>query len=310
MMNEFREEAARLSEDDQRVLDALAAARFEPGAVQAMPPADRRRAEALMGAFGLLHDYPVEDADPALINAALARIDRHEDDRAARLSFEAARAAQSDERRAFRGLRVRVPDFITVAAVLLLASAVLFPVVSRVRQASIDNGCADNMRLLGAAFSQYAGDYGGAVPVAQAGLGGALDWAGRHNILNIRPLLEYGYCQQGHLNCPGHHDEFSSSYSYQWQESGRPVLWNRGVIAMLGDRNPILDAALLGRSLSPMSISINHGGRGQNVLRADGGVLWLAQPIIDRDNIWLPHGFTILREGARPTSTSDAFLAH
>jgi hypothetical protein len=301
------EENGRLSAADQRVLDALVECGFDPEALEAMPPDGQKRAQAVLSLFGLLRDYPVDDADPTLTHATLARIDRHEDERAARLTFQAVQAEGSAGRRAFP---IRVPDFISVAAVLLIAAAVLFPVVGRVRQASIDARCADNMRALGTAFAQYAGDFDGAAPVAAAGFA-SFGWDGRHNLLNLKPLLQGGYCRQGHLNCPGHHDEFSGSYSYQCQDPGLPVYWNLGgLLVVLGDRNPLVDAAMIGQIMPALSISINHGGRGQNVLRNDGAVLWLRQPTIDSDNIWLPHGFATLREGARPVSARDAFLTH
>jgi len=60
----------------------------------------------------------------------------------------------------------------------------------------------------------------------------------------------------------------------------------------------------------PLSISANHGERGQNVLFTDGSARWLAQPTVGDDNIWLPRGESQLRRGAMPSGPDDTFLTH
>ena len=70
-------------------------------------------------------------------------------------------------------------------------------------------------------------------------------WEQVRNILNLKPLLDNNYCDAGHLNCPGSHHANGSSYSYQWQRPGRSLRWGdaRAVTVVLGDRNPLIDAA-------------------------------------------------------------------
>ena len=79
---------------------------------------------------------------------------------------------------------------------------------------------------------------------------------------------------------------------------------------ILGDRNPVIDAALAGERIPAISGSFNHGGRGQNILDSDGRAFWLERPVIRQDNIWLPHGQTQLHRGDRPQTVGDVFLAH
>src|SRR5262245_49979945 len=237
-----------LSVDDQRALDALVDAGYDARLVNPRSTdgaADARRVEAAAKLLGLMKDYPVEDCEPALIDATLARIDRLEDDHAARLRFD---SRQDESREFFRG-RIRMPDFITVAAVILIGVGILWPTLSTFRQKSIDLTCANNMRVVGMGLSSYAADNNGAIPMARAGLGGTWDTVA--NVLNLKPLVDGGYCEHGHLNCPGHQEEqIGPSYSYRWQNPQAPVQWNAGrTTVVLGDRNPVIDAARVGQMI-------------------------------------------------------------
>ncbi len=299
-----------LAEDDQRILDLLAESGFEPEAIKDCSPQDRQRAENLLQVLGLLNDYPVEDGDDTLVHATLATIDRHEDEKAARLSFDAAHDGMAEVQAS--GRRFRLPDFISVAAVILIALGVLWPMMNQMRHRSIDANCENNLRQMAHAFSNYAADFDGAMPMAMAGP--SLGWDDVKNVINLGPLVEGGYCDRGHLNCPGvqEHEHADASYSYQVQIPGRRVVWGGGPMSLvLSDRNPLVDAYHSGRVVPAMTISLNHDGRGQNVLASDGATLWLKQPVIgSKDNIWLPHGVSTLRRGAAPADPTDTFLTH
>lgn len=309
------EHLPELCSDDRRLLDALVDVGFDARALEPLSDIDRRRVQRLMSMFQLLHDYPVEDADDSLVDATMARINRYEQQRTERMRFDAQEAVEvastgDDGRRRF--LRVPLPDFITVAAVLLIGVGVGWPILNTVQQNSIDQRCANNLRKMNIAFSDYAADYNGAMPTAQAGLHNSWNVLA-HNVVNLSPLLENGYCELNHLNCPGHEGEVGASYSYQWQVPGRRITWDDGrrVSVVLGDRNPLIDAARRGRYAPPLTVSLNHGGRGQNVLWNDGSIVWLDQPVVGgNDNIWLPNGVEKLTEGAPAGDPADTFLAH
>jgi hypothetical protein len=292
-----------LSADDARLLDELVECGFDPAALATLAAEDRARAAKLTGLLALLNDYPVEDGDDTLVNATLARVQRYEDQRAERLRMEASAASS----RRFR--MPRMPDFVSAAAIVLIATGIGWPVLSQVRSRSLDSQCGNNMRSLATAFASYAGDFEGAMPLAVAGFPGA-SWDRVPNILNLEPLIDGGYCQLGHLNCPGdHHQRFS--YSYQHQPPGTRSMWGIGPrSAALADRNPIIDAVRRGMNVPPLSMSNNHASRGQNVLFQDGSVEWLTLPTIGNDNIWLPQGFDHLDAGANASGPSDSFLTH
>jgi hypothetical protein len=307
-----------LSAADRRVLDALVQVGFArgrlPEALDRMTPEDQRRAAAMTRLLGVLDDYPVEDAEPALLHATLARIDRHEDQLAARMQFDARKELAGGG--GGSGRRIRIPDFISVAAVLLIVAGVMWPVLDGVRQRSIDAACANNMRRLALSFSDYSADNNGSMPMAMAGPMGT--WDTVKNVINLKPLVDQGYCEAGHLNCPGHHlhsDAESAgapSYSYRWFTPQGAAHWNGPrVTIILGDLNPLIDAARRGWPAPPLSVSVNHGGRGQNVLASDGQTIWLTDPVIGRgDNIWMPDNADSLTPGSSPVDGDDVFLAH
>jgi hypothetical protein len=297
------EQSGDLSPDDKRLLDALVEAGFDPASVPVDSPADRGRLEALLGLFELLEDYPVEDPDEALVPATLARVERVERDAASRLLLDAVGSGGARSARRFR-----VPDFISIAAVILIVASIAVPLTSQVRHRSIQGLCSENLRVVGGAFAQYAQDYEGALPRLMAGFGAEMSWDRFRNSVNLRPMIERGYCDQGHLVCPGNHAH-DTSYSYQWQGNGGRRPWHGGVV--LGDRNPVMDAALAGIAVPALTVSLNHGGRGQNVLAGDLSQHWLEEPLYGgRDNIWLPFGVHSLRPGDAPASPEDIFLAH
>ncbi len=303
-MSRSHEPHSELSPDDQRLLDQLVEANFDPQAMEPLTPAERRRVSALVSLLGLLSDYPVDDADDTLVYATLARIDRREEERTARMTL----GPETSEIR--RGRRIHIPDFITVAAVMLIAASVLWPLMSHARRASIDEGCNNNLRALGYAFSTYAADYDGAVPVAMMA-GSHLSWDTVRNVLNLAPLIDKDYCEQSHLDCPGNDIHYRTSYSYQWQLPSFRLTWDANpTMVVLGDRNPVIDAARRGTIVAPLTVSLNHSERGQNVLFSDGSTPWIEKPVVGRDNIWLPEGANSLRKGQNPKNANDVFLAH
>ena len=180
--------------EDQDLLDALIEADFNPEAMELHSEEERQRVEMLLGIFKTMEDYPVEDASETLLHATLARIDRHEANQGERLKFSSSSLEEAPRR---RFSRIRLPDFISVAAMLLIAVSVAWPLMSAVKRQRVDSGCANNLRQVGYAFDQYARDYEGALPVATAGLGGP--WYQVKNMANLDPLVDLGYCEQGHL---------------------------------------------------------------------------------------------------------------
>ena len=293
-----------LNADDQRLLDALVESGFDPQVLESLSAEDRSRVGAILNLFALMEDYPVEDADDSLVDATLARIDQYEARTSAMVSQE--NEMQVASRRAFR-----LPDLISVAAVILIGASIFWPMLSTMKQRRIDESCANNLRQMGYAFNQYANDYDGSIPVARAGL--FSQWTQSFpNVVNLGPLVDGGYCERNHLECAGHDGLSGAAYGYQWQIPDSALSWgvNR-ITVILGDRNPLIDAIYQAKSQTPaLSNSLNHGGRGQNVLSTNGAWMWLENPMVGADdNIWLPKGSSSLHDGELQTDGQDVFLA-
>lgn len=304
-MSERFDHFADLSPDDQDVLDALVEAEFDIAAMEPLTDDQRRRARRLVQLLGLMDDYPLDDADEALVDAVMLRV-RHSPrtDVSAKISPDAdvERVATN---RTGRG-RIRLPDFISVAAVLLIVASIALPTLNHMRQRSVDMSCENNMRLVGTGLAQYASDHNGAMPMMSAGFSMEGRW------INIAPLVSGGYCADGHVNCPGHHQPLQPSFSYQLLPNDARVVMRGGSDrALLGDRNPLIDAERVGHSLSPLTNSFNHSRRGQNILMADNSTRWLDVPIVEAsDNIWLPGRSTDLQQPPEDVNWDDLFLAH
>lgn len=310
--NEGRRGHLGLSPADARVLDVLVEAGFNEDSIAHLPEQDRSRGARVLTLMGLLNDYPIEDDGEGdaemLVHATLARIDQFEDARAVRMTVDPESAEVAG------GRRFRLPDFVSVAAVLLVSAGVLFPIVNHVRGWSVDLRCASSMRQAGQAFGQYAGDNRGSLPMAMAGLGPSWDRA-RHT-RNLDPLVDGGYCETACLCCPGldhpgPDDDLDARYSYQWLAGAAQLDGGAKVTVIVGDRNPLIDAFRSGvLHQHALTISLAHGGRGQNVLLDDGSTRWLDSPVLGPgDNIWLPAGLAEIKPGAKTDSREDVFLA-
>jgi hypothetical protein len=143
----------RLSDADMRVLDFLAEHGFDASRVHLLPEADRPRAMALVRQMQVLDHYPAEGADDALVDATLARIDR----------WEAANA-EAHRLPSRRMGAFRIPDFVGIAALVVVGVGVLVPVVSRVRAQGLVTACGDNLRSVHGALGQYASQHDGLLP--------------------------------------------------------------------------------------------------------------------------------------------------
>lgn len=241
----------------------------------------------------------------------------------------------------FRGFRVRMADLVSVAAVLMIGAAAVWPVFAGVRDQSRRYACSDHLRDVASGMGLYAGANQDSLPVVSASLGGGKWWEvgapdSRSNSANLFHLAKTGFTKLGNLACPGNPkactqmsdakandwrslDEVSYSYRIMYGPS-RPQ-WNQeGRVVILTDRSPVVLRAARGQSINPWENSPNHDGRGQKVMFSDGSVAWYSKPELDnRDNIWLPlplekligevTGREVRLEGNEfPSSARDAFV--
>jgi hypothetical protein len=306
------------SPEDKIVLDALIEVGFDRTKLKNLSEEDKQRLDSVEGLMHILEAYPIGQVDAAdqrtLVDAALARIDQYEERTRSRMKVGIANAGQ-DSGRSQR--RIRLPDFIALAAVLLIVASITLPILNHMKGQSASTACGDNLAAIGSGFSLFANDNGGTMPnVMQAGIGGG--WGQFSNTKNLDPLTHGHYCSDGHFDCPGNHSH-SPSYSYQMQQPGQMMQLASGrPIIILADKNPVIEALRENRPVDAMELSRNHRQQGsQNTLWSDGSCrqIW-EEPVIEHDgfhdNIWLPQGVGTdsLSPKANPSNDRDVFLAH
>ncbi len=295
------ETAPRLIPDDEEAVDALVLAEHRlsrvPGALRARAAQAERLGDLLTAGSA------ASPSDRArLVEATMSRLDA-----GVTIPIERARVPARS---------TRLADVLSIAAMIAIASAVLWPMVSGVRTQGMLGACQDHLSKVAAALGGYAGDYRDQLPVATAGLPAGPWWdvgttPQRSNSANLYRLVRAGYARVGDLACAGNPgaavvcrdpnaEDWGNlgevSYSYRIMFGPSRVGWRdpSGVV-VVSDRSPVVLRAVKGETIYPFENSPNHAGRGQQALFADGSARWLSTPVSVRrggaaDNIWLPRG--------------------
>lgn len=316
----------RLTAPDADALDALVESGWDASKT---PGLFRKRAERIAGVLSLLnpplHASGSEDAGAASLVERTFRM------------VELARAGE--RRRGVDTMRIRprysLRDLASVAAMMLVAFSIGWPLISNLREGVRQSECATNMSAAGLGFTMYANDHKGQLPRAQRTMSATPPGAwwnvgeSRSNSANLFELAQKGYCTLGHLACPGNHaapTELDTSEHRDWRRpeevsysyiisSPRVQRWDGPIrVVVLADRSPVIERARLGEEFNPVARSINHRGRGENALFNDGSVVWLLTPILENgDNIWLPRsleggGVLRMKGTEHPDGAGDSFV--
>lgn len=273
----------RLTPEDERILDSLVEVGFQVEALEGISKDQHKRAVALVKLMGLMDDYPVEDAEDTLIHATMVGIDRLEDRRAARMTLDPA------EQKAARAGRIgsfRMPNLISVAAVILIGASIVWPILSNLYKENIRLKSDSNLQYVSRAVDSYAEDHNRSVPMARAGLDSMVSTV--TDTLNLTPLIEQNYCR---LNSPDGKalqappDQFS----------------RHNLVLFLDGRNPIVEALRTGRLDGPIRINLTQGGMHPEMLSADGAILWLRNPVARPDATrWRSDGVQWLKDDIQP----------
>lgn len=290
------EAEAELSPGDREALDAWVYAGYNSARV---PASLRQRAVRHDELASLVTTVEAAPMSSDLIDRTLAAVD---DAREASGPYQFRGSWRSD---------FRLGDLISVAAMLLIAVSVVWPVMSSARSQASKIACADNLHTVASAMSQYAGSNRDQMPMATASLGGGRWWdvgskSGSSNSSNLFTLAKSGFASLKSLACPGNPtayredaapeahdwrslDEVSYSYQIMFGPATRRTLHGPDRVAVLADRSPVVLRAVRGEVIRPWENSPNHGARGQEILYSDGSARWYRTPTLDNgDNIWLP----------------------
>ncbi len=323
---------ANLGPLDEDALEALVSAGFDP---TKCPSGVRERAGEYAAMLSGL-DLPIATADrDALIGRTLSGVQAAIDAGGTRMRMEPVGWRSR--------LSVRWGDLISVAALLVIASAVLAPMVGAVRNYARTNGCQAGLGRAFTGFGSYATDYRESLPLASESRAGARWWNIGHpeqsNSANLFTLLRAKYTQTGDLACPGNAGACRGkpapdamdwscsgeiSYSYQNQFAPERLTWSQPTpFVVVADRSPVIVRAMNNEWINPIANSDNHDGTGQNVMLSDGSVAWMKAPVLaNGDNIWLPRQFeeiiarlqsptraAPLRGNETPSGKADVFLS-
>ena len=109
-----------LCQADADLLDRLVDVGFELDKLDALSADETARANRLLSMLGLLDGYPVEDASDTLIDATLAQIDQYDSNKSQQMRIETAEIETTSS-----GFRIRMPDFISVAAMVLTTESLI-----------------------------------------------------------------------------------------------------------------------------------------------------------------------------------------
>lgn len=327
------EDAHDLAPRDEDAIEALVIAGFDPAKC---PAGVRARAISHATVLSSL-DMPISAADrEVLVGRTLAGVQARIDSGEQRLVMT---PADGRTRIGFRW-----GDLISVAALLLISSAVVAPMVGAVRGMSQQAGCLSGLQNAFKGFASYANDYKESLPLASDSRAGSQWWnIGRpeqSNSANLFTLTRVKYALAGDLACPGNAGacrgepapdavdwKCSEAISYSYRNMFTPDRVNmsraNAPFVVVADRSPVIVRAMRNEWINPLANSDNHRGRGQNVMLSDGTIRWMPTPVLaDGDNIWLPRTLEEivsklqnptqaepLHGNEVPTGKSDVFLS-
>lgn len=314
----------RLSDADARVLDVLLSEGLDPEAAKSLQGEEQARAQQILRLLGRLEALPAPAPSESTVPSLMARIDALEAERRERMRVLTMPA----QRRSFR-----LPDALTIAAILLVAVGVGWPLANSIRSATLREQCERNMGSIHAGLTRFAQDHDGRLPLT-AGLGAFLtagsgagtdmraaesaapatvDWRRYRHGENLEVLRDRSYVTTRCLTCPGCEKD-RGALALRVPAAGQrfTLATMRGML--VADANPAMDALRSGSDwhAERTNCSENHRSKGQNVLFDDGSVRWLLSPRLPNgDSIWVPCERIdpkALERGLLPTDSDDLFL--
>jgi hypothetical protein len=299
--------------------------------------------EMLSGNLDALESYDVEACPDHLAQKTLERLtlaSRASQKRLERLLDEEARKPVT----ARRSFWANFSELGAVAAMILIVAGVAFPTLTNARYKYWQSKCSAQLASVAQGISQYSADHANALPAVATSEG--MPWwkvgdQGQQNVSNTRHLwvlVKGNYVQPEDFVCPariqgkvvkldstqvpGLADFPSRKYvTYSFRVMGnQPQFIPHGRQVLISDLNPIferlpepvvreldinIDDSLLRAN------SINHRGRGQNVLCSDNSVAFSTTRTVgnSNDDIFTIQNTKQYKGSEVPASADDAFLA-
>jgi len=233
-----------------------------------------------------------------------------------------------------------------IAAVVLVVAGVSFPSLSRMRQKAV---CKAHLMRIGRAIARYANDHDGALPSVVMTAGspwwnvGDQGAKNQSNTRHVWLLVKKGYLDGKYFVCPGRKDakavnytpaqlagynDFPSrqhiNYSFTFISGKTRKVQKERRSVLMADLNPVFEKVFdEGRCVSLPDkttrkflenqllniMSVNHGGRGQNILFNDGSCEFKKTRKIFGDDIFTIRNVLYYSGCEVPTCEEDIFLA-
>ena len=257
-----------LNPGDAALLEQLIEVNFDPAALEGVDEQTRARAGRMAAMLGLLDDYPVEpvtsDQQESLVAATMARINRAETEQHDRMRIEPGG----------RLPRVRLREFVAIAAVLILGLAIILPMI---RSGSSIQDTTIRRAQLGqfyTALSAFESDHDGEAPSMQLE-----DPAFKQAIDHDPVMLDTSKLGQEYGLDKEVAEQAQGQFSFHSQQAPKIFRINfQGATVIISDRNLYLDRALGGESLPDVPLQ-------PLVLKSDGEV-GLSSCRVSQDHIW------------------------
>jgi hypothetical protein len=222
-----------------------------------------------------------------------------------------------------------------LAAAIIVFVGIFVPGYHKARDAAQRTACMDNVRRIGTGYTSYAAANGGYMPYVGAAMPGAswvrTDEVGVPRMSNGQHafrLMSGGLVQSPDFVCPSRAGDYpmnaedfslfqdwpvsqNNSYSTDFVRGPVHISVVQPGMALLADKNPLIEGGRLVPGVRPGANSPNHGRPGgQNVLRYDMSAVWSPTPRTGtgQDDIYQIEGVEQYRGVENPRSQTDAFL--
>jgi hypothetical protein len=278
---------ANLNPQDAVLFDKLVEVDFEIDDLKGVDDQMRERARRLLAMMGLLDDYPVESVSAedreTLISATMLRIDREMDDQDDRMKLDPVA----------RLPRLRLREFVAIAAVLIAGLAVALPLFSRASKLENTNISQASLGNFSKALEAFADDHDSKYPSKQVDLGemgpGYKPWH-----LDPAQLFEYGI-KPAHLDNPCRPNQPGNGYSFHSQMDSRIDRSSCQGRIIVSDGNLLLDKSARQPGIFVSPSVLYQGGKADKL-----DSCW-----VEEDHIW---DWDRQRAAGRPMI--EIFLVH
>lgn len=286
----------------------------------------------------LIDHLPAEAPPSDLVARTMARVQQRSDREAVVAHIADHRPAVAD---AMPAIAFHWRELVAVAAMLMIAVSLLWPVMARMRTDDRRIACANNLATAGIGMRQYAADNSRVLPRYPTTVGSVWwnvgqpvrDGLVQSNSAHLHKLRREGYVTFDTLNCPTNPEAPKQlaisafdwpnaraiSYSYQNQYTPDPIRVDGGSsMVVLADKNPLFaPAADPGDAdAGKLTFDAGHGldqpgdrhtEPGQNILVIDGSVRWAAENTHKGDNFYTMKDVPSYKGTESPTQ-GDSFL--